>query len=129
MTPAVRSPPGDNSTTCSPTEGAHQLHAALDLGHRARAQAVTEAARAALVSNGYRPRRAAASGVDALTGAERRVVELAAGGPSNRAIAQSLFVTERTVELHLTNAYRKLGVSTRRELANALETGSPSPSA
>ena len=85
---------------------------------------VTEAARTALLSSGYRPRRAAATGVDALTGAERRVVELAARGQSNRSIAQSLFVTERTVELHLTNAYRKLEVSTRRDLASALEGGS-----
>jgi DNA-binding NarL/FixJ family response regulator len=105
-------------------DGAHQLRAALDLASRAHALAVSEAARAALLSSGHRPRRAAASGVDALTGAERRVVELAARGLPNRSIAESLFVTERTVELHLTNAYRKLEVSTRRELASALERGS-----
>ena len=105
-------------------DGARELRAALDLGYRAHAGGVTEAARTALLSSGYRPRRAAATGVDALTGAERRVVELAARGQSNRSIAQSLFVTERTVELHLTNAYRKLEVSTRRDLASALEGGS-----
>jgi DNA-binding NarL/FixJ family response regulator len=83
-------------------------------------------ARAELIACGYRPRRAAATGVDALTGGERRVVELAARGLANRGIAQVLFVTERTVELHLTNAYRKLGVASRRELGRALrgESGS-----
>ena len=102
-------------------EGGRELRAALDLGHRCGARAVAEAARADLIACGYRPRRAAATGVDALTGSERRVVEMAARGLANRDIAQALFVTERTVELHLTNAYRKLGVTSRRELARALQ--------
>jgi DNA-binding NarL/FixJ family response regulator len=38
----------------------------------------------------------------------------------NREIAQALFVTEKTVETHLTHAYSKLGVSSRREVADAL---------
>jgi DNA-binding CsgD family transcriptional regulator/AraC-like DNA-binding protein len=97
--------------------GAQELRRALDLAHRCGAHLVADAARAELVASGYRPRRAALSGADALTGAERRVVEMAARGLANRDIAQLLFVTERTVEVHLTNAYRKLGVSSRRELA------------
>ncbi len=44
----------------------------------------------------------------------------AADGASNREIAQSLFVTVKTVETHLGNAYRKLGVSSRAELPDAL---------
>jgi DNA-binding NarL/FixJ family response regulator len=39
---------------------------------------------------------------------------------SNREIAQALFVTLRTVEMHLSNAFRKLGISSRTQLATAL---------
>lgn len=45
---------------------------------------------------------------------------VAAGGATNREIAQALFVTARTVETHLTAAFRKLGVSSRRDLAGRL---------
>ncbi|MEH6375598.1 helix-turn-helix transcriptional regulator, partial [Streptomyces sp. KLMMK] len=55
-----------------------------------------------------------------LTGAERRVAALAADGLPNRAIASRLSVTPRTVELHLTKTYRKLGIQGRAELAAAL---------
>jgi DNA-binding CsgD family transcriptional regulator len=52
-----------------------------------------------------------------LTPAERRVVELAANGASNKEIAQELFVSVHTVETHLTHAYAKLGVRSRGQLA------------
>jgi DNA-binding CsgD family transcriptional regulator len=48
------------------------------------------------------------TGLDALTASERRVTEMAAGGLTNREIAQALFVTEKTIEWHLGQAYRKL---------------------
>jgi DNA-binding NarL/FixJ family response regulator len=48
------------------------------------------------------------------------VAAFAADGQSNRDIAQALFVTPKTVEVHLSNAYRKLGIRSRRELASAL---------
>jgi len=67
-----------------------------------------------------RPRREALSGVDSLTPSERRVADLAAAGRTNRDVAQELFVTPKTVEVHLSNAYRKLGIRSRRELAGAL---------
>jgi len=51
---------------------------------------------------------------------ERRVAQLAAGGLSNREIAQQLFVTTRTVEGHLTHAYQKLAITTREQLPGAL---------
>jgi DNA-binding CsgD family transcriptional regulator len=54
--------------------------------------------------------------MDALTPSERRVAGLAVEGMTNREIAQSLFVTPKTIEVHLSNVYRKLDVKSRREL-------------
>jgi DNA-binding NarL/FixJ family response regulator len=48
------------------------------------------------------------------------VCDLAAQDMSNLEVAQSLFVTEKTVELHLTNAYRKLGIRSRFQLASVI---------
>ena len=48
---------------------------------------------------------------------------MAAGELSNKEIAQALFVTVKTVELHLSGAYRKLALGSRRELAGALAVG------
>ena len=76
--------------------------------------------RAELQAAGVRPRRDAISGMDSLTPSERRVVELAATGRANRDIAQDLFVTPKTVEVHLSSAYRKLGIRSRGELGPVL---------
>ena len=59
-------------------------------------------------------------GLDALTASELRVAELAAGGMTNRAIAQALFVTQRTVETHLGHVYQKVGHSSRERLREQL---------
>ena len=72
---------------------------------------------------GGRPRRFELSGAESLTPSERRVCALAAEGSSNPQIAQALFVTRRTVETHLTNAYRKLDIGSRDELVGALAGG------
>ena len=48
------------------------------------------------------------------------MARLAADGHSNPEIAQALFLTRRTVETHLTHAYQKLGIGSRRDLAAAL---------
>jgi DNA-binding CsgD family transcriptional regulator len=69
-----------------------------------------------------RPRTTSRSGAESLTPSEGRVVELAATGATNRAIAQVLFVTEKTVETHLGRAFRKLDISSRRQLPDALAT-------
>ncbi|MFY1574194.1 LuxR C-terminal-related transcriptional regulator [Verrucosispora sp. WMMD703] len=58
-----------------------------------------------------------------LTQAERRVAALVAEGLTNRAVAMRLYVTERTVEAHLTRVYRKLGVNSRAALAALLRDG------
>ena len=57
-----------------------------------------------------------------LTPTERRVVELAAGGSSNKEIARVLYVTVSTVEAHLSKAYAKLGVHSRTQLAGWLSS-------
>ncbi|CAA9489444.1 MAG: hypothetical protein AVDCRST_MAG30-1278, partial [uncultured Solirubrobacteraceae bacterium] len=74
----------------------------------------------ALVSAGGRPRRTRSHGTAALTQAERRIAQHAAQGLSNREIAQALFVTEKTVEGHLSRAYRKLGITSRSQLPAAM---------
>jgi DNA-binding NarL/FixJ family response regulator len=48
------------------------------------------------------------------------VAGFAAEGRSNKDIAQALFVTTKTVEVHLANVYRKLGIGSRGELPQAL---------
>ena len=60
-----------------------------------------------------------------MTPSEQRVAELAAAGGSNREIAQQLYVTPKTVEVHLTSTYRKLGISSRAALADALADSRP----
>ena len=52
-----------------------------------------------------------------LTAAERRVAALVAQGHTNREVSTALFLSERTVETHLSHAYSKLGVRSRAELA------------
>jgi DNA-binding CsgD family transcriptional regulator/predicted negative regulator of RcsB-dependent stress response len=78
-----------------------------------------------LRATGARPRRTLLSGPAALTPSEAQVVELAAAGRSNQEIAQTLYVTTKTVEAHLTRAYRKLGVTGRNGLAGGLANGLP----
>jgi DNA-binding NarL/FixJ family response regulator len=92
----------------------------------------TELARRALeeaLAAGARPRRVARRGVDALTPAELRVAQRAAEGSTNRAIAEDLFVTTKTVEMHLANAYGKLGIRSRTQLADALRADDKAPQA
>jgi DNA-binding NarL/FixJ family response regulator len=84
------------------------------------AQPLVDAVRAEIYATGARPRTTALQGVLALTASERRVADLAADGQTNRDIAQTLYVTPKTVEVHLSHAYRKLGIGSRRELAGAL---------
>jgi DNA-binding CsgD family transcriptional regulator len=57
-----------------------------------------------------------------LTATEHRVAELVAEGRSNREVAASLFLAERTVASHLTHIYAKLGVRTRTQLARKVQT-------
>ena len=96
------------------------LREGMELAHRCGATPLADRAVDELRAAGGRPRRRAGIGADALTASERRVAELAAKGASNKEIAQSLFVTLRTVEMHLSNTYSKLEIRSRHELAGAL---------
>jgi DNA-binding CsgD family transcriptional regulator len=97
------------------------LRRALDLAHGCRAHALATRAQDELRAAGGRPRRIALNGRDALTPSELRVAQIAAGGRSNRDIAEDLFVTVRTIEFHLSRAYEKLGIASREQLAGALD--------
>jgi DNA-binding CsgD family transcriptional regulator len=104
----------------SRTESREPLREALALADECGGIAVRERAREELAASGVRVRREALRGAASLTPSERRIAERAAAGASNPEIAQALFVTVKTVEMHLSNAYRKLEISGRRELARAL---------
>jgi DNA-binding CsgD family transcriptional regulator len=101
-------------------EAREPLREGLDMAHRCGALAVEGRAQTELSAAGARPRRLELTGVASLTPSERRITAMAAEGLSNPQIAQALFLTRRTVEMHLTNAYRKLEISSRGELPAAL---------
>ena len=69
-----------------------------------------------LEASGARPRRRVISGLDALTPSERRVAEMAARGMTNRDIAQTLFLSVRTIENQLRQVYLKLDIGSRKDL-------------
>ncbi len=97
-----------------------RLRRGMDLAHRCGARSLEDRARVELRASGARPRRAVVTGVSSLTPSERRVAGMAADGHTNREIAQKLFVTPKTVETHLSHAYRKLEVRSRSELVREL---------
>ena len=103
------------------------LRDGMHLASVAGAVLLAERARDELVASGARPRRMALAGPDSLTPSEARIAALAAGGRTNRAIAQDLFLSVKTVEFHLRNGYRKLGISSRADLAEALSQASKGP--
>ena len=105
--------------TRRPTEAREPLRQALELAEACGAATLVESVRSELYATGARPRTAALAGVDSLTARELRVATLARDGQTDP-IAQTLFVTPRTVEVHLSSAYRKLDIRSRRDLAGAL---------
>ena len=73
-----------------------------------------------LAMAGGRPRRIHVEGVGSLTASEGRTARLAATGLSNREIANRLFLAPKTVEMHLSRVYRKLGIGSREHLPGAI---------
>jgi DNA-binding CsgD family transcriptional regulator len=104
------------------TEARARLREGVDLARRVGAFGLADRANDEIAASGARPRKVLQTGLDALTASERRVAQLAADGMSNKDIAQTLFVTIKTVEVHLSHAYRKLEIGSRAQLHKALLT-------
>jgi len=96
------------------------LREALMESRRLGALALARRAESELAATGEAVPPIRTTGVGALTPSELRTVRMAADGMSNRNIAQALWVTVKTVETHLSAAYRKLDVRSRRELPAVL---------
>jgi DNA-binding CsgD family transcriptional regulator len=109
-------------STERPGEGCRVLHSGRELASACGAIALVEAGDAELTAAGVRTDIQCPGGrSETLTARERRVAEMASNGLSNPDIAQRLFLSRKTVEAHLGNSYRKLGIGGRRQLAVALE--------
>jgi DNA-binding CsgD family transcriptional regulator len=98
------------------------LREALALAERTGALAAQARAREELIATGAKPRRAAISGVAALTPSELRIADLVAAGHTNREIAERLFLTKNTVEWHLRHVYQKLGTRSRTALGDLIDS-------
>ena len=103
------------------TEARETLKQAIVLAERSGAKAVADQALDEMSAAGGRPRVRDSAGAGSLTSSEMRVARLAAGGATNREIAQQLYLSQKTVEMHLRNVYRKLEVPGRAHLAAHLE--------
>jgi ATP/maltotriose-dependent transcriptional regulator MalT len=93
---------------------AHEILAAIGM------EAFAERARRELQATGEKVRKRTVDTRDDLTAQERQIARLARDGLSNPEIGARLFLSPRTVEWHLRNVFTKLGIRSRRELANAL---------
>src|SRR5581483_911432 len=101
-------------------EARDYLRRGAELAYRLGAGALEDRAQTELAATGARPRRLLLSGVDSLPPSARRVAEMAADNMTNKDIAQALFVTPKTVEVHLSSVYRKLQIASRAQLPDAL---------
>jgi DNA-binding CsgD family transcriptional regulator len=101
-------------------EGRNEQRKAIALAEECGALALLERARTELHSGPGRRARTELTGRSALTAAEWRVCHQAASGLTNREIAQALFVTDKTIERHLSSAYHKLGIRSRFQLSSAI---------
>ena len=93
------------------------LRAALDGCEALGATLWAERARVELRASGQTARRRDPSTLDDLTPQELQIAQFVACGRTNRDVAAQLFLSPRTIDFHLRNVFRKLGISSRTELA------------
>jgi DNA-binding CsgD family transcriptional regulator len=99
-----------------------QLRAAHDQFTSIGMEAFAERARGELRATGENVRKRTIETRDVLTPQERQIARLAREGLSNPDIGVRLFLSPRTVEWHLHNAFTKLGIRSRRELTRVLSS-------
>ena len=97
-----------------------QLRTAHEMLLSMKAAALAERARRELLATGGKTRKHTEVASDELTPQEAQVAHLVSLGLSNPEIAAQLFISSSTVEYHLKKVYRKLGVSTRTQLAHLM---------
>ena len=97
-----------------------QLRAALDEFERLGASSWAERAREELRASGETARKRDPALVDELTARELEIALQVADGGTNKEVAARLFLSPKTVELHLSRVYRKLGIRSRTELARLM---------
>jgi DNA-binding CsgD family transcriptional regulator len=100
-----------------PRDARQHLRAALDGFEALGAELWAERARVELRASGQTARRRVAAARDQLTEQELQIAHFVAQGLSNREVAAQLFLSPRTIAAHLRNIFRKLGISSRTELA------------
>ena len=100
-----------------------QLRAALARFEALGAEPWADRARSELLATGERARKRDPSTLDDLTPQELQIGLVLTSGHTTREAAAKLFLSPKTVEYHLRNAYRKLGIHSREELARALASG------
>ena len=94
-----------------------QLRTAHELLSDMGMQAFAERAARELRATGEHPRKRTAQPTDSLTAHELHIARLVATGSTSREVGAQLFLSPRTIEAHLRNIFRKLGITSRRQLA------------
>jgi DNA-binding CsgD family transcriptional regulator len=108
-----------------PTEAREHLHGAYEMFSSFGAPAFAERCRRELLASGERPATRGAPRITQLTPQEANVARLAATGCTNVEIGAQLYIAPTTVDYHLRRVFRKLSITSRRQLAGALSDQAP----